>query len=57
VTRELATYVETTTPVVINLRTIECVVGWVQRGNEWAIVNRSGDFACMVFVDPEDDDE
>jgi hypothetical protein len=56
-TRELATYVETTMPVVINLCTIECVVGRVRRGNEWAIVDRSGDFARTVFVDPEDDDK
>jgi hypothetical protein len=55
-TRELTTYAETTTPVVIDLRTIECVVGRVRRGNEWGIVDRSGDFARTVFVDLDDDD-
>ena len=50
-TRELTTYMATTAQIVIDLRTIEwCVVG---RGNEWGIVDRSGDFARTVFVDPE----
>jgi hypothetical protein len=56
-TRELTTYVEMTAPVVIDVRTIECVVGRIQRGNEWGIVDRSGDFARTVFVDEEVDDE
>ena len=52
-TRQLTTYSETTVPVVVDLRTVECVVGRVNRGNEWGIVDRSGDFARTVFVDPE----
>ena len=57
-TRELTTYTETTTPVVIDLRTVECVVGRVQRGNQWGIVDRSGDYARTIFVDsPGNDDE
>ena len=57
-TRELTTYTETTAQVVIDLRTVECVVGRVRRGNEWGIIDRSGDFARTVFVDtPIIDDE
>lgn len=51
VTRELTTYETTTTPIVFDVRTIECVVGRVRRGSEWRIVDRSGDFARTVFVD------
>ena len=47
----LATYMETTAQVVIDLWKVECVVGRVRRGNEWGIIDRSGDFACTVFVD------
>jgi hypothetical protein len=32
---------------------VECVVGRVNRGNEWGIVDRSGDFSRTVFVNPE----
>jgi hypothetical protein len=56
-TRELTTYEATTAPIIIDLRTIECVVGRVRRGNEWGIIDRSGDFARTVFVDPGDNDE
>jgi hypothetical protein len=52
-TCEVTTYSETTVPVVVDLRTVECVVGPVKRGNEWGIVDRSGEFAQTVFVDPE----
>ncbi|KAF8512114.1 hypothetical protein JB92DRAFT_2830908 [Gautieria morchelliformis] len=55
-TSEVTTYTETRVSVVINLRTMECVIGSVKRGgNEWGIVDRSGDFARAVFVDPEID--
>lgn len=50
-TQELATYTETTALVVIDLRTVECVVGQVRRGSEWGIIDHSGDFARTVFVD------
>ncbi|KAF8487592.1 hypothetical protein JB92DRAFT_3021741, partial [Gautieria morchelliformis] len=33
------------------------VVGRVQRGNEWGIIDRSGDLACTVFVNPEPEDD
>jgi hypothetical protein len=52
-TRQLMTYSETTVPVVVDLHTVECVVGCVNRGNEWGIVDRSGDFARTIFVNPE----
>jgi hypothetical protein len=57
VTSELTTYVETTMLVVIDLHTIECVVGRVLHGNTWGIINHSGDFAHTAFVDPENEDE
>jgi hypothetical protein len=56
-TCEVTTYSGTTTPIAIDLRTVECVVGRVQRGNEWGIIDRSGDFARTVFVDPVDDED
>ncbi|KAF8514178.1 hypothetical protein JB92DRAFT_3096276 [Gautieria morchelliformis] len=55
-TSEVTTYTETRVSVVIDLRTMECVIGSVKRGgNEWGIVDRSSDFARTVFVDPEID--
>lgn len=39
--------------VVVDLHTVECVVGRIKRRNEWGIVDRSGDFARTVFVEPE----
>ena len=56
-TRDVTTYEDMTRPVIINIQTIECVVGRVQRGNMWGIIDRSGDFARTVFVDPEDGNE
>jgi hypothetical protein len=44
---------ETTVPVVVDLRTVECVVGCVNPGNEWGIVDCSGDFDRTVFVNLE----
>lgn len=38
--------------VVVDLHTVECVVGRIKRRNEWGIVDRSGDFARTVFVEP-----
>jgi hypothetical protein len=56
-TQELTTYESTTTSITIDIRMIECVVGCVRRGNGWGIVDRSGDFACTVFMDPRDDED
>jgi hypothetical protein len=52
-TKELTTYTETTAPIVIDLRAVECVVGRVKRGNEWSVIDRSGDFARTVFTDAD----
>ena len=52
-TLELTTNTTSTAQIVIDLLTIDCVVGRVKRGNEWGIVDRSGDFARAVFADPE----
>ena len=38
---EVTTYSEATVPVVVDLRTVEC--RRVKRGNEWDIVDRSGE--------------
>ncbi|KAF8487603.1 hypothetical protein JB92DRAFT_2952457 [Gautieria morchelliformis] len=56
-TKVVTTYSLTTAPIVIDLRTVECVVGRVRRGNEWGIVDRSGDYARTVFVDPVQQEE
>ncbi|KAF8486605.1 hypothetical protein JB92DRAFT_3257362 [Gautieria morchelliformis] len=56
-TKVVTTYSLTTAPIVIDLRTVECVVGQVRRGNEWGIVDRSGDYARTVFVDPVQQEE
>jgi hypothetical protein len=53
VTHDLTMYLETTVLVIVDLRTVECVVGHVNHSNEWGIVDCSGDFAGTVFVDPE----
>ena len=47
-TCDITTYEDMTRPVIINIRTIECVVGHVQRGNTWRIIDCSGDFARSV---------
>ncbi|KAF8494018.1 hypothetical protein JB92DRAFT_3147186 [Gautieria morchelliformis] len=38
---------------------IDCdgVMGQVQRGNEWGIIDRSRDLARTVFVNPEPEDD
>ncbi|KAF8512809.1 hypothetical protein JB92DRAFT_2926436 [Gautieria morchelliformis] len=56
-TKVVTTYSLTMAPIVIDLRTVECVVGRVRRGNEWGIVDRSGDYARTVFVDPVQQEE
>ena len=52
-TCEVTTYLETNIPVVVDLRTVGCVVGRVKRGNEWDIIDKSGEFSQTVIVDPE----
>jgi hypothetical protein len=41
----------------LNMDTEYRVVGRVRRGNEWGIVDRSGDYARTVFVDPVQQEE
>jgi hypothetical protein len=52
-TREVTTCSESTIPVVVDLHTVECVVGRVKRGDEWGIIDHSREFSRTVFVDPE----
>ena len=40
-TREVTMYSNMTAPIEIDLHTVECVVGRVQHGNEWGIIDRS----------------
>ena len=54
---EVTTYSNMTALIVIDLCTVECVVGQVWHGNEWGIIDRSGEFARTVFVDPVDNKE
>ena len=42
------------TSIIIDLQVVECVMGHVKHGNDWGIIDHSGDFACTVFVDPVD---
>jgi hypothetical protein len=56
-TKVVTMYSVTTAPIVVDLRTVECVVGRVKRGNEWGIVDRSGDYARTVFVDAVQQEE
>jgi hypothetical protein len=51
-TSEVTTYERTTTDIFIDIQAIGCVVGRVKKGNMWAFVDRSGDLARTVFVDP-----
>jgi hypothetical protein len=55
-TWEATTYHTTSTAIVINLQVIGCVVGHVKRGQDWGIVERSGDLARTAFVDPENNE-
>ena len=56
-THEVTMYSNKTAPIVIDLHMVECVMGRVQRGNEWGIINWSGEFVRTVFVDPVDNEE
>jgi hypothetical protein len=40
-------------PDIIHVNTIVAVVGRIQMGNTWAIVDRSQDNMCMQFVDDD----
>ena len=51
-TRELNMYTRMSTAIFIDIRAIGSMVGRVKRHNEWGIVDRSGELARTVFVDP-----
>jgi len=40
---------------VVDISCIQCVVGRLKDGNDWAIIDRSGAAARPVFVDDNDD--
>jgi hypothetical protein len=56
-TKVVTTHSVTTAPIVVDLRMVESVVGRVKRGNEWGIVDSSGDYVCTVFVDAVQQEE
>lgn len=56
-TQELTSYRRMSTTIFVDLKTVECVVGRVKRGQDWFIIDRSGDFARTVFIEPELEDE
>ena len=56
-TRELTMYTRMSTATFIDIRTIGFVVGCMKRHNEWWIVDRSGELAWTVFVEPESDED
>ncbi|KAF8493835.1 hypothetical protein BU17DRAFT_59563 [Hysterangium stoloniferum] len=56
-TESLTSYNRTSTEIFIDLRTINCVVGRVQRGRDWYIIDRSGGIARTVFIEPNLDEE
>ena len=49
-TREVTTYMQTTTQVVTDLRTISSVIGRVQTRNRWGIVDRSEETSRTEFI-------
>ncbi|KAG9079645.1 hypothetical protein FRC06_007605, partial [Ceratobasidium sp. 370] len=53
----VVTYTQMSSPDIIHVRTIVAVVGRVQMGNSWAIVDRSRDSARTQFVNEEGDEE
>ena len=56
-TRELTMYTQMSTAIFIDIQAIGSMVGCVKRHNEWGIVDRSGELARTVFVDPESDED
>ena len=39
---------------VINLQAVQSVIGRIQRGKEWGIIDRSEEMARTVFVENDD---
>jgi uncharacterized protein len=53
-TKTLVEYQDYSTPIATDLQAVQCVVGRVQKGKKWSIVDRSGDQARTVFItDPD----
>ena len=48
-------YTQMSMAIFIDVRAIGSVVGHVKRHNKWGIVDRSGELAHTVFVDPGSD--
>lgn len=49
-TKQVVEYTTSTTRIVTDLLVVQCVVGRVQRGNKWGIIDRSGEQARTEFV-------
>lgn len=49
-TQQVLTYNKTTAQIIIDLRTVQCVVGRVCSRGSWGIIDRSGDFARTEFI-------
>ena len=54
-TLELTMYTWMSTAIFIDIQAIGSLVGHVKRQNKWGIVDRSGELAQTVFVDPVSD--
>ncbi|KAF8507897.1 hypothetical protein BU17DRAFT_16329, partial [Hysterangium stoloniferum] len=55
-TESLTSYNRTSTEIFIDLQMINCVVGHVQYGRDWYIINQSGGIAQTVFIEPNLDE-
>ena len=54
-TPELTMYAWMLTAIFIDIQAIGSIIGHMKRHNEWGIVDRSGELAWTIFVDPESD--
>jgi hypothetical protein len=53
----VVTYTQMSTPDIVHVSTIVAVVGRIQMGNTWAIIDRSRHNVRTSFVDDEGNDE
>jgi len=49
--KEMTEYSDYSTPIVTDLRTVQCVVGRVKTRNKWAIIDRSDELSKTEFID------
>ena len=56
-TQEYTMFTQMSMAIFIDVRAIGSVVGHVKRHNKWGIVDRSGELAQTVFVDPGSDED